>query len=298
MDLSNLTPKFLRFGNSKRTKGILASASLIGLSALIIFTAYYIKNNYFDIRERATVYDPPSELPFSVSINPLQITAGGSYTISIVDSAINQLPYQGYVFIKSYSCPDNGECTLYSGIFNDNLGNPIYFSNGQATVSVAEDALSGVISMRFTTADPVKKIDWSPQVQLTIYDPDVIPTDTLPEEPTPTPIIIPTDILPEEPTPTYIEDEDIYILTNSTSSCTQVCESKGYICLSVGLDAEATDGKIQSKKTTGNTCAIKSSHTSPSILSDKKITCGGKRAEWTYCKCTTGESIEPPLPIY
>jgi hypothetical protein len=151
---------------------------LVFLIALVATSVYTTVHNRFDIGKKAAVVFPPSELPFQTSLIPVEITAGKSYTITLIDSNINPLEYNGYVFIKSSTCPNNNACKFYTGLFKDSEGNPVYFSNGQAVIKTLDTLLDSVMFMRFTSNDPIKKNGWSNEVKVTIKKTSQLPTPT------------------------------------------------------------------------------------------------------------------------
>lgn len=74
--------------------------------------------------------------------------------------------------------------------------------------------------------------------------------------------------------------------TATGKSCTDVCSEQGKICVSVGLDYNATIGTVWAYGTTSKVCSdkIMTATCNSSMVSDGK-TCGAKPSRWTRCRC-------------
>ncbi len=139
---------------------------ILVMSAGLVGTLYLTHQNQ-DIRRKASDLSP-TQLPFYVSLDTSSVLPGESVIISVYDNDSKQLPYNGYIFVKSRICIESQNCKSYTGQYVNNQGKPVYFSNGTATIDIPVDSPPQTTRMRFITTYPSKKLDWSNEITLTV----------------------------------------------------------------------------------------------------------------------------------
>ncbi len=115
----------------------------------------------------------------------------------------------------------------------------------------------------------------------------------------PTATSIPRPTFTPTPTPTLLPG----IVVNSASgqSCNQLCAQSNQSCIDVGLNRQGTDNGMYSYFSDSahpdqNHCVLRSANaaTCATVMNNlgSNAICGGRLAEWTYCKC--GQSLPSP----
>ncbi len=140
-------------------------ASVFILSIGLVFSLYLVKQNQ-DVRRSAQNLSP-TQSPLLAVVEKPSILPGEFFVINIYDSLDNKIPYSGYLFVKSQTCINNS-CSSYTGQWKDFSGKPVYADNGTVSLSVPSDTSPQTLRIRFTTSYPVKKLDWSNEITLTV----------------------------------------------------------------------------------------------------------------------------------